>query len=99
MIHWLEREVGVKIRSGGLTLQRPISSGHQEYDLNQDTWPVGKAVPKLESAVQISGEEGIKPYNGGRRVVIYSLFISQKWYLNWFNTTLCLQVRQHTWTT
>ncbi|KAK4312005.1 hypothetical protein Pmani_016533 [Petrolisthes manimaculis] len=56
VIGLLESVVSNEVRSGGPSLQRPISSAHQEYDLNQDTWPVGKGVPKVESTVQISGE-------------------------------------------
>ncbi|KAL7640339.1 UNVERIFIED_CONTAM: hypothetical protein RMT77_008603 [Armadillidium vulgare] len=44
------------IRSGGEKLERPISRSKQAYDANEDTWPIGQPLPKLESQFQISGE-------------------------------------------
>ena len=44
------------VESGGLILERPISQGKQEYDEDQDLYPIGEAMPKLESEQQISGE-------------------------------------------
>ncbi|XP_042871766.1 indole-3-acetaldehyde oxidase-like [Penaeus japonicus] len=49
-------KVSNEIVSGGTMLERPLSSGQQEFDMNRDMWPVGKAIPKVESATQISGE-------------------------------------------
>ncbi|KAK7082852.1 hypothetical protein SK128_018427, partial [Halocaridina rubra] len=56
IIGFLGDDVNPKFRSAGTNIERPISSGHQSYDMNEDMWPVGKAIPKLESATQISGE-------------------------------------------
>lgn len=49
-------KVSSEITSAGTVLERPLSSGQQEFDMNRDMWPVGKAIPKVESATQISGE-------------------------------------------
>lgn len=56
IVGFLGDQVSNKVRSAGPNILRPISSGEQSFDMNEDTWPVGEAVPKLESATQISGE-------------------------------------------
>ncbi|XP_068204376.1 uncharacterized protein [Palaemon carinicauda] len=56
IVGFLGDQVSSKVRSAGPNIERPISSGAQSFDMNEDTWPVGEAVPKLESATQISGE-------------------------------------------
>ncbi|KAK7027383.1 hypothetical protein SK128_013597 [Halocaridina rubra] len=56
IVGFLEGNVSDDIRSAGSVLERPLSSGLQDFDMNQDTWPVGQGIPKLESATQISGE-------------------------------------------
>ncbi|CAL4076880.1 unnamed protein product, partial [Meganyctiphanes norvegica] len=43
-------------RSAGMGLERPLSSGRQDFDMNKDSWPVGEPIPKIESAAQVSGE-------------------------------------------
>lgn len=43
-------------RSGGSILERPISSGKQDLDIEKSMWPVGKPIPKLEAFLQCSGE-------------------------------------------
>uniref|UniRef100_A0A240PPU5 FAD-binding PCMH-type domain-containing protein n=1 Tax=Anopheles epiroticus TaxID=199890 RepID=A0A240PPU5_9DIPT len=48
--------VNVRFRSGATMLQRPLSSGQQNYDTNKKNWPVTKYVPKLEGLAQASGE-------------------------------------------
>ncbi|XP_050507821.1 xanthine dehydrogenase isoform X1 [Diabrotica virgifera virgifera] len=45
-----------KYKSGGTLLDRPISTGTQEYGTNEDEWPLTQPIPKLESLVQCSGE-------------------------------------------
>ncbi|XP_063609254.1 uncharacterized protein LOC134783340 [Penaeus indicus] len=49
-------KVSSEITSAGTMLERPLSSGQQDFDMNRGMWPVGKAIPKVESATQISGE-------------------------------------------
>ncbi|CAL4088500.1 unnamed protein product [Meganyctiphanes norvegica] len=56
VIKILGKRVSAIIRSGGLTLDRPLSSGSQVFDMNKETWPVGEPIPKIESTVQCSGE-------------------------------------------
>ncbi|KAB7507098.1 putative aldehyde oxidase 1 [Armadillidium nasatum] len=42
--------------SGSTELIRGTSSGEQIFDLNEDTWPLGKPIPKIEARIQCSGE-------------------------------------------
>lgn len=56
VVGFLGDQVSDEIRSAGLNLERPLSRSKQDFDMNRDTWPVGEGIPKLESAVQISGE-------------------------------------------
>jgi xanthine dehydrogenase/oxidase len=42
--------------SGGKILERPISTGKQDYETNRSVWPLNKPVPKLEAVTQCSGE-------------------------------------------
>ena len=42
--------------SGGKILERPLSTGKQDYETNKSVWPLNKPVPKLEAATQCSGE-------------------------------------------
>ncbi|PNF21140.1 hypothetical protein B7P43_G05076, partial [Cryptotermes secundus] len=42
--------------SGGKILERPISTGKQDFETNQSVWPLNKPVPKLEAVTQCSGE-------------------------------------------
>lgn len=56
IVSFLGDSVSQEVRSAGSILQRPLSSGAQDFDMNQDTWPVGQGIPKLESSTQISGE-------------------------------------------
>ncbi|XP_073981622.1 uncharacterized protein isoform X2 [Rhodnius prolixus] len=48
--------VNKRFRSGYNNLQRPISSGKQEYVTNKKNWPVSKPVQKLEALIQCAGE-------------------------------------------
>ncbi|KAK9496478.1 hypothetical protein O3M35_013241 [Rhynocoris fuscipes] len=48
--------VSKKYRSGYNNLQRPLSSGKQEYVTNEKVWPVTKPVQKLEGLLQCAGE-------------------------------------------
>lgn len=45
-----------QIKSGADLLQRPISSGKQEFDTYEEDWPVTKALPKHEGFIQTAGE-------------------------------------------
>ena len=42
--------------SGGKILERPLSTGKQDYETNKSVWPLNKPVPKLEAVAQCSGE-------------------------------------------
>jgi xanthine dehydrogenase/oxidase len=42
--------------SGGKILERPLSTGKQDYETNKSLWPLNKPVPKLEAVAQCSGE-------------------------------------------
>lgn len=44
------------MRSGGQLIQRPLSEGTQNFQSDQELYPLNQAVPKLESAIQCSGE-------------------------------------------
>uniref|UniRef100_A0A1Y9HF24 FAD-binding PCMH-type domain-containing protein n=1 Tax=Anopheles funestus TaxID=62324 RepID=A0A1Y9HF24_ANOFN len=48
--------VDPRFKSGSTMLERPLSSGQQQYDTIKKNWPVTKYVPKLEGLVQASGE-------------------------------------------
>lgn len=56
IVGFLGNNVNPKLASAGPDIERPLSSGHQEFDMDREVWPVGEPVPKLESATQISGE-------------------------------------------
>ncbi|KAL1140403.1 hypothetical protein AAG570_000335 [Ranatra chinensis] len=43
-------------RSGGFLLDRPLSSGKQEFDTDRNIWPLNKPIPKIEALIQCSGE-------------------------------------------
>ncbi|XP_047097129.1 indole-3-acetaldehyde oxidase-like [Schistocerca piceifrons] len=49
-------DVSERFKSGGQLLKRPLSCGKQVFEDNQQYWPLGKAMPKLEALVQCSGE-------------------------------------------
>lgn len=42
--------------SGGKILERPISTGKQDFETNKSVWPLNKPVPKLEAVTQCSGK-------------------------------------------
>ena len=42
--------------SGGKILERPLSTGKQDYETNKSVWPLNKPVRKLEAVAQCSGE-------------------------------------------
>ncbi|XP_068204134.1 uncharacterized protein [Palaemon carinicauda] len=56
IVHFLGAKVSKDIMSAGKVIERPLSTGQQDFDMNEDTWPVGQGIPKIESATQISGE-------------------------------------------
>lgn len=56
IVGFLGNRVNSKLASAGPNIERPLSSGRQEFDMDREAWPVGEPVPKLESATQISGE-------------------------------------------
>ncbi|XP_073980918.1 uncharacterized protein isoform X2 [Rhodnius prolixus] len=43
-------------KSGGALLQRPLSSGNQEFDTDRNLWPLNKPIPKIEAVLQCAGE-------------------------------------------
>lgn len=49
------QRITAKNKSGGELLQRPISSGVQEYSSNKDRYPLSKPMVKLEALSQTSG--------------------------------------------
>nr|XP_053653015.1 xanthine dehydrogenase/oxidase-like [Cherax quadricarinatus] len=64
------------VASGATDLQRPVSSGQHTYDLNTDIYPLGEPVPKVEAAIQCSGEAqyvGTTPTQPGE---LYGLFVT-----------------------
>lgn len=42
-------------KSGGALLQRPLSSGNQEFDTDRNLWPLNKPIPKIEAVLQCAG--------------------------------------------
>ena len=52
----LKDQVPPTLRSAGEKIVRAVAKGQQEFDKNSDTWPLGQAVPKLESTIQVAGE-------------------------------------------
>lgn len=42
--------------SGAAKMVRATATAKQTYDDNQDTWPLGKPIPKMEAEIQCSGE-------------------------------------------
>lgn len=44
-----------RLRSGGQVLERPLSSGVQEYDTRSELYPLTEPVRKLEGLMQVSG--------------------------------------------
>ena len=33
-----------------------MNKGMQDFDANADSWPIGQAIPKVESNIQVAGE-------------------------------------------
>ncbi|XP_073980913.1 xanthine dehydrogenase-like isoform X2 [Rhodnius prolixus] len=48
--------VSKQIKSGGSLLQRPVSSGSQDFDTDRNLWPLNKPIPKIEALLQCAGE-------------------------------------------
>lgn len=48
--------LNARYKSGGTTLDRPLSSGKQSYDTYPSKWPLTQYTPKLEGLAQTSGE-------------------------------------------
>ncbi|XP_070138167.1 uncharacterized protein [Drosophila bipectinata] len=48
--------VSEKFKSGGQILQRPLSSGLQQFQTQKKSYPVTQAVEKVEGMIQCSGE-------------------------------------------
>jgi hypothetical protein len=42
--------------SGGKILERPVSTGKQDFETNKSVWPLNKPVPKMEAVIQCSGK-------------------------------------------
>lgn len=51
-----ESKSNSKYKSGGVILQRGVSSGVQVFDTYKENWPLTKNIPKLEADVQCTGE-------------------------------------------
>lgn len=51
-----EAKANSKYKSGGIILERELSSGTQVFDTYQKKWPLTKNIPKLEADVQCTGE-------------------------------------------
>jgi len=49
-------DLSANLVSGGKILERPLSTGKQDYETNKSVWPLNKPVPKLEAVAQCSGE-------------------------------------------
>lgn len=47
--------VSKQIKSGGSLLQRPVSSGSQDFDTDRNLWPLNKPIPKIEALLQCAG--------------------------------------------
>lgn len=45
-----------KLKSGGVILEREVSTGTQVFDTHQKNWPLTKNIPKIEADVQCTGE-------------------------------------------
>lgn len=45
-----------ELKSGGDILQRPLSSGQQNFKSNTDSYPMNKAIPRIDGIIQSSGE-------------------------------------------
>ncbi|TDG48782.1 hypothetical protein AWZ03_004685 [Drosophila navojoa] len=54
--HAPKEEVNEAFKSGAQLLQRPLSSGTQVYQTQQQNYPVTQAVQKVEGMIQCSGE-------------------------------------------
>ncbi|XP_046483350.1 xanthine dehydrogenase/oxidase isoform X2 [Neodiprion pinetum] len=48
--------VDPRLRSGGMILERGLSTGKQDFDTDRNIWPLNKPLPKLEAIYQTSGE-------------------------------------------
>jgi xanthine dehydrogenase/oxidase len=46
----------INLVSGGKILERPVSTGKQDFETNKSVWPLNKPVPKMEAVVQCSGK-------------------------------------------
>jgi xanthine dehydrogenase/oxidase len=43
------------MKSGGTLLDRPVSTGVQDYETNKSLYPLTQAITKLEALAQTSG--------------------------------------------
>lgn len=50
------RKVRYEFRTGAAAIERPISSGFQSFDTNENLWPLTEPVLKKESLIQCAGE-------------------------------------------
>lgn len=49
-------KTNARFKSGGVILDREVSTGTQVFDTYQQNWPLTKNIPKLEADVQCTGE-------------------------------------------
>ena len=45
--------VADRLKSGATVLERPVSSGTQSYETDEDLWPVNEFIPKISSRIQV----------------------------------------------
>ncbi|KAJ8967057.1 hypothetical protein NQ317_000049 [Molorchus minor] len=48
--------ISARIKTGGALLERPVSSGTQEFGTNKNSYPLGQPVIKVEALAQTSGK-------------------------------------------
>ncbi|XP_014254822.1 xanthine dehydrogenase-like [Cimex lectularius] len=49
-------KISERNKSGGPLLERPLSSGIQDFETDRNLWPLNKPIPKTEALIQCSGE-------------------------------------------
>lgn len=48
--------IKAKNQSGATLMERPVSSGAQDFETNESLYPLTQAIPKLEALAQTSGQ-------------------------------------------
>ena len=53
---WVQQDnISSDLRTAAAKIKRSLNTGQQDFDANTDTWPLGQAIPKVESNIQVSG--------------------------------------------